>query len=92
MTVKEIKSALMKARPVEGLLEEYEQKRLKNVKKAKELIALADDPREQLVLQLRYLEGKTWETIGREIYYSHPTALRLHNHALEEIARRYGND
>lgn len=50
-----------------------------------ETINQVDDPIYQLILQMRYTEGKTWEEVARGLGYDKRWVLRLHGKALKEI-------
>ena len=50
-----------------------------------EIISQADDPICQLLLELRYINGKGWDEIARDIGFDIRTAFRLHGKALKEI-------
>jgi hypothetical protein len=45
----------------------------------------ADDPINQIILEMRYINGKGWDEIARDIGFDIRTAFRLHGKALKEI-------
>lgn len=51
----------------------------------RDTIGQANDPVCQLLLELRYINGKAWEEIARDIGFDIRTAFRLHGKALKEI-------
>lgn len=56
-------------------------------------ISLLQDPAEQRLLRLRYIEGWSWTKVGFAIHYSRSQIKRIHARALshmEEIAKREG--
>ena len=54
-------------------------------KEAKELIDQLESIPEQPILTKRYIEGKTFEDISAEIYYSYRWVHRLHGRALQKL-------
>lgn len=52
-----------------------------------ETINKVDDPIYQLVLQIRYIDGKTWEEVAKSIGYDRRTIFRIHGKALKEIEK-----
>lgn len=52
-----------------------------------ETINQVDDPVSQSLLEMRYIEGKTWEEVARGIGFDIRTAFRLHGKALKEIEK-----
>lgn len=52
-----------------------------------ETINEVDDPIYQLVLQIRYIDGKTWEEVAKSIGYDRRTIFRIHGKALKEIEK-----
>ncbi|MCM3761050.1 DUF1492 domain-containing protein [Alkalihalobacillus oceani] len=50
-----------------------------------ETISQVDDPTCQLLLEMRYINGKTWEEVARELSFEVRTAFRLHGKTLKEI-------
>jgi len=51
----------------------------------RDTIGQANDPVCQLLLELRYINGKGWDEIARDIGFDIRTAFRLHGKALKEI-------
>lgn len=92
MTAERVQEILTGALPIKGLLQEFEEAHAEKISLAKRMIACVEDPRHQLVLQLRYLEGKPWKDIGQQMFYSRPTVIRFHNLGISEIAERYQDD
>lgn len=45
------------------------------------------DPVSQLLLQMRYFEGKTWEDVAFELGYNNRTVFKIHGKALKEIEK-----
>lgn len=50
-----------------------------------ETINQVDDPIKQIILEMRYINGKTWEDVARELRFDRRWVLRLHGGALKEI-------
>ncbi|MEG0935561.1 MAG: RNA polymerase subunit sigma-24 [Clostridia bacterium] len=53
-----------------------------------EAIGRMTDPNQALVLELRYLNGKSWEAIAKEMGYDRVSVWRVHGRALENIRFR----
>lgn len=51
--------------------------------------AVADltDPTEQLLIRLRYFDGYSWTKIGYALHYSKSSLQRIHDKALEHLAK-----
>jgi DNA-directed RNA polymerase specialized sigma subunit len=49
------------------------------------LISSITDPRERLLLQFRYIDGKQFEVIAAEMFYNWRWVHRLHSRALAKI-------
>lgn len=45
-------------------------------------IGEVEDPDEQRVLRMRYIEGKRWSDIAEKMHYSYRHVLNIHGHAL----------
>jgi DNA-directed RNA polymerase specialized sigma subunit len=56
-----------------------------------ETINQVDDPIYQLILERRYVEGKTWEEIAAGLGYDRSTVWRNHGKALKEIFKILNN-
>jgi DNA-directed RNA polymerase specialized sigma subunit len=56
-----------------------------------ETINQVDDPIYQLILERRYIEGKTWEEIAAGLGYDRSTVWRNHGKALKEIFKILNN-
>ena len=52
-----------------------------------EIISKVDDPVSQLLLQMRYIEGKTWEEVAYDLDYNSRTVFKIHGRALKEIEK-----
>lgn len=52
-----------------------------------ETISQVDDPIHQLVLQMRYTEGKTWEDVAFNLGYNKRTIFKIHGKALKKIEK-----
>ena len=52
-----------------------------------EVINKLKDPVSQLLLQMRYFEGKTWEDVAFELGYNNRTVFKIHGKALKEIEK-----
>jgi DNA-directed RNA polymerase specialized sigma subunit len=50
-----------------------------------ETINQVEDPFAQIILELRYINGKNWGEVAGEIKFDIRTAFRLHGKALKEI-------
>ena len=50
-------------------------------------VGMLENADQSLLLQLRYIDGKTWEEIAVEMHYSFRHVLRLHGYALREFAK-----
>ncbi|WP_353892919.1 DUF1492 domain-containing protein [Proteinivorax hydrogeniformans] len=46
-----------------------------------------DDPISQIILEQRYINGKGWDEVAREIGFDIRTAFRAHGKALKEIKK-----
>ena len=45
-----------------------------------------DEPRERLLIRLRYIEGRKWEQIALDMEYDYYWVLKLHKKALNKIS------
>ncbi len=50
-----------------------------------ETISQVDDPISQMIMEMRYANGKTWESVARELSFDRSWISRLHGNALKEI-------
>ena len=50
-----------------------------------EVIDSLDDTTQKELLQKRYIDGDTWDSIGQQMGYTWRHLIRLHNQALEKI-------
>ena len=48
-------------------------------------ISQVDDPIGQIILEMRYINGKGWDEIARDIKFDIRTAFRIHGKALKQI-------
>jgi DNA-directed RNA polymerase specialized sigma subunit len=48
-------------------------------------ISQVDDPIGQIILEMRYVNGKGWDEIARDIKFDIRTAFRIHGKALKQI-------
>lgn len=60
-------------------------KMVEAMKQIKTAIATVDDVTLRILLEMRYLNFKTWEDIADELYYSKRSVYRLYNQAIEKI-------
>lgn len=51
-------------------------------------IGQVDDPISQLLLEMRYVNGKSWDAVARELRFDRSWISRLHGNALKEIEGR----
>lgn len=51
----------------------------------KAISELIDDDRYKAVLEMRYLNGYSWRTIGAKLYYGEDWVCRLHGMALQQM-------
>lgn len=62
--------------------------RLVSVKaKIMDIIGRVDDPIGQIILEMRYINGKGWDEISRELNYKDSSIFKIHSRALKEIAK-----
>ena len=50
-----------------------------------EIIDQVDDPVSQMILEMRYINGKTWDEIAADIKFDIRTAFRVHGKALKKV-------
>lgn len=50
-----------------------------------DIIARVDDPMSQIILEMRYINGKSWEKIAQDIRFDIRTAFRVHGKALKKV-------
>ena len=60
---------------------------VESLNSVRQIINYADNPRLHLILQMRYLNYKTWEQIAEELKYSPSQVHRLHSAALQNILK-----
>lgn len=46
------------------------------------------EPTERTILRGRYVEGRSWTAVCAEVHYSRPQAARIHDRAVQKLARR----
>lgn len=54
-----------------------------------ETISQVSDVVSQILLELRYVNGKTWDEIANDLGFARSWVLRMHGVALKEIEDRY---
>ncbi|AEE92536.1 conserved protein of unknown function [Tepidanaerobacter acetatoxydans Re1] len=52
-----------------------------------ETISRVDDPISQIILEMRYVNGKGWDEIARGLKYNDRSVFKIHSRALKEIAK-----
>jgi len=52
-----------------------------------ETISQVDDPICQLLLEMRYISGKAWEEVARELNYNDRSVFKIHGRALKKIKK-----
>ena len=62
---------------------------LHRVELAEELTMSLQNPLERRLIRARYLHGRKWEEIRRELYLSETHVHRLHRQAMEKMAPLY---
>lgn len=60
---------------------------VESLNSVRQIINYAGNPRLHLILQMRYLNYKTWEQIAEELKYSPSQVHRLHSAALQNILK-----
>lgn len=58
--------------------------------KIREIIAAVTDSIRRTILERHYLLGESWEVIAEKVGYSTRHITRLHNQAIEELEKIYG--
>ena len=61
---------------------------LEALQEVRQLVDLVEKPELRIVLQMRYLNYKTWEQIATELGYSWRQMHRLHGRALTLILKQ----
>ena len=59
------------------------------MKKAEELIGLVDDPLLQLILRMKYIDGKKWSYVENKVHYCIDNCIRKRNEALKIISDKF---
>lgn len=52
-----------------------------------ETISRVDDPINQIILEMRYVNGKGWDEISRVLNYKDRSIFKIHSRALKEITK-----
>ena len=52
-----------------------------------EAISRVDDPISQIILELRYVNGKGWDEISMDLNYKDRSIFKIHSRALKEIVK-----
>jgi len=52
-----------------------------------ETISRVDDPISQIILELRYVNGKGWDEISMDLNYRDRSIFKIHSRALKEIVK-----
>ncbi len=71
----------------EQLIQEHMHNLLEALQEVRQLVDLVEKPELRIVLQMRYLNYKTWEQIATELEYSWAHVHRMHNRALSELLK-----
>lgn len=58
------------------------------LKKAEYLIGLVDNPSQQLILRLRYIDGLNWSKVAKKVYYCKDSCIRISKTAISNIAAK----
>lgn len=72
----------------EQLIQEHMHNLLEALQEVRQLVDLVEKPELRIVLQMRYLNYKTWEQIATELGYSWRQMHRLHGRALTLILKQ----
>jgi DNA-directed RNA polymerase specialized sigma subunit len=51
-------------------------------------ISQVDDPIGQIILEMRYINGKGWDEIARDLKYNDRSVFKIHSRALKEISKK----
>lgn len=70
-------------------LKEEILKTQKEMKKVEELIGLVNDPLLQLILRMKYIDGKKWVYIGGKVHYCVDNCIIKRNEALKIISDKF---
>lgn len=71
----------------EQLIQEHMHNLLEALQEVRQLVDFVEKPELRIVLQMRYLNYKTWEQIATELEYSWAHVHRMHNRALSELLK-----
>lgn len=66
-------------------LEDAKERALRVMREINSLIELIPDPQQKRLVELRYLEGRTWEDIANEIHVSYRHVFRVRSNAFEAV-------
>ena len=61
----------------------------KEMKEVEKLIELVDDPLLQLILRMKYIDGKKWVYIGGKVHYCVDNCIIKRNEALKIISDKF---
>lgn len=50
-------------------------------------ISRVDDPIGQIILEMRYVNGKSWDEISSSLNYKDSSIFRIHSRALKEVTK-----
>lgn len=73
---------------------EFEEARIRSVQMMREINALLEripDPQHKRLLEMRYLEGKTWEEVAKGIHVTYRHVFNIHKRAKESAEELLGN-
>ncbi len=51
-------------------------------------ISQVDDPIGQIILEMRYINGKGWDEISRDLKYNDRSVFKIHSRVLKEISKK----
>lgn len=71
----------------EQLIQEHMHNLLEALQEVRQLVDLVEKPELRIVLQMRYLNYKTWEQIATELGYSRRQVHNLHSRVLNCIVK-----
>ena len=71
--------------------EQAQETAIREMAKVVEAIQSVEDPKQREILQRRYIEGQTWDTIAQEMGYTWRWLIKLHGQALAEIGGKDDN-
>lgn len=71
----------------DDVIREHMRLLVESLNNVRQIINYAGNSRLHLILQMRYLNYKTWEQIAEELKYSPSQVYRLHSAALQNILK-----